>query len=1679
MLFKCPKTGKEVKISVEVLGRSFECPSCGQMHLAPLPESARAGTSLVADPSTSEDGGSPAAPAPEADAAGGAGPEESVDKPVDKPVEKPVKEFAKGLAKELGKELDEGPAEAPAGMPTEEPPETYRDMSPVFPEGPASDGPLMPATGQEVESSPGPEAPSGDIAFERAETGVSASGAESPSPSPGKSTDTVPILPGETIPSDYQTEDSPPTSPADLEPSGMPAPTSPPAPPRRRGRFVTVLVVLAALGAGGYFGWRHLTRRALLARVTTSLAEARAHHDAGEFTEALADALAARNEINANTFFLKDAEMHRFLNETAVHEAVSVLATRASAAAARAPANLDAAMAELDILASGPDVSGDAALSNEISRLRARCVLCEAARIAGAETDAAGDIDGAILKLNALRRRVTSEKDLVRFDEIVSGLITREKKRSLGDAFAGAKEAVQLFNNGKIDDALARAAEAEGALADLPREIADPAFLEYLADATNVARGKGGESSERFGVAEADLQAAAQLFTLREMLREAEDVTETAASDIDAALKRLTGLREEALEAEGPNDDAPARAAEAVGALEREVKGIRPARGRARRSAGEDGGAYLEVIILRAAMSSPRVRFRTGWVERGPDGFRAEFRLDGAKGALHAPKGAYNKSALVTVDGHAFIVPWKHFMYRDVFMAGALAAEMRAAGVGPAPSGHWEMLEGPSSPVALRWRNRASAHCVVEGELATARVEAGADRAAIDEFTKTARELRDSIKADESIQSDLRQAFDATIAATFGKTDPRDWLDPAFCRRIVAEGYIERNVPELAAGHLAILARYRAAYEKLSAGYPVLSATLEDGRAITAFGSLEDELSSAKDEAYKRLAYSWRVDAPDGKETTFAVPLPDRHAHPLYVAATFKGKHETQPPSAEPLRLEMLHALAGVLASKKPGAWELEFDQKKWDETLDADAGLFRNMTYGTPGWALPPHVPVLDPNGTPRAILTRQGLLASRDFSGVADPAARLAAEGEYLDECKEKLKTPGELNFLFKYFTRYVFDSPVASKPNVIGNHLATGETHQTAEQFLERKIGGYFVGDCDDVAEFFQVITRRQKKLSHVFSLPRHAACGYVEKRKPPEGEPFRLIFLQTGPARIFEAPTLDEVVEKGVMAFSEDEDQSFTVAAVPFLFRFANEQTRTPYVLSDRIIVDDDYAETMIRVQSYWHYHYYATAFRTMEELIENDKDISNFTELAGLYRWVGLYEESIKMSRGGLAAMKRSDEKIRQNELIDIATMHYMAGDEEEAKKVLVEIAKQTVADIEARNFKQIFRLMPIRFQAAGLHAMMDDPLSGFRMLQVDLNFARRVYKKIIDPLRRVLVSIYEAIGHREERGEELTDEEKGLRENLSRLLLTDFSTDLFEKDDGFNSYLRNYSQIGSFAVATVGREKAREMLLAEGPYPKGERDHRARGAEISLDDWQWFRICPPVYIGLIFEFVEPPPGPHRWLPASRTRDAQPYDPEVAIRLIDAMLKGADEGRRLGSMNAMEGILLRGRILKAILRSDLEGFDNLLAEVKGKNWDRHFEAAASAFGDLCGLLKLEDIPAWMDVVHKYIPGKQHYFRIAYWALKRGYLDHGLAAAERSVTFFPDEEAMAGELVYLRDLVKRLKVIAAERDARQKAEAPAPEPEPEPEPELEPDTLGPAPPTPSPAPPEEIPGPAPAQ
>ena len=127
-----------------------------------------------------------------------------------------------------------------------------------------------------------------------------------------------------------------------------------------------------------------------------------------------------------------------------------------------------------------------------------------------------------------------------------------------------------------------------------------------------------------------ELEAAAQLFTLRAVIREATDIVETGASDRSAALKKLGRLQEEALEVKGPNAEAPGQAAGIISIFEQEVRGIAGRHRRAYFSSEEDGGAFLETSMISSAMAcktracSLSICCRKRSLRRYFDGFRLE-----------------------------------------------------------------------------------------------------------------------------------------------------------------------------------------------------------------------------------------------------------------------------------------------------------------------------------------------------------------------------------------------------------------------------------------------------------------------------------------------------------------------------------------------------------------------------------------------------------------------------------------------------------------------------------------------------------------------------------------------------------------------------------------------------------------------------------------------------------------------------------------------------------------------------------------------------------------------------------------------------------------------------------------------------------------------------------------------
>jgi hypothetical protein len=126
-------------------------------------------------------------------------------------------------------------------------------------------------------------------------------------------------------------------------------------------------------------------------------------------------------------------------------------------------------------------------------------------------------------------------------------------------------------------------------------------------------------------------------------------------------------------------------------------------------------------------------------------------------------------------------------------------------------------------------------------------------------------------------------------------------------------------------------------------------------------------------------------------------------------------------------------------------------------------------------------------------------------------------------------------------------VFDSPLDTARGLLGSKAQSGDIHQTAYQSLDRELGGKYLGDCDDLAEIFQQITRRQGKQSFVLGLPGHAACGWVQKTD----DGYRMEFADTGPARFGEGAELEKVVEETERTYDDRGTMDFDPKAVLFL------------------------------------------------------------------------------------------------------------------------------------------------------------------------------------------------------------------------------------------------------------------------------------------------------------------------------------------------------------------------------------------------------------------------------------------------------------------------------------------------------------------------------------------------
>ncbi len=1037
-------------------------------------------------------------------------------------------------------------------------------------------------------------------------------------------------------------------------------------------------------------------------------------------------------------------------------------------------------------------------------------------------------------------------------------------------------------------------------------------------------------------------------------------------------------------------------------------------------------GTRLAWSLIRVGAGHPETRIQPGSFRF--DKSSAEIKLThlGVDFSITMDGADYGKFVKAEADGYRFRSGWPVLFQKPLGWMATIVHEMRGSGIA-ADGTVWDVMEAPGGLVALGngdgtlWRRPETAFYKGALRPVTAiPLPDGAEDLTAD-FVATAKSLHEGVMADMEIPLELRRALEPVLAGTYLPIDPRDYFDSQFCRRLIEADYLETVVPSLSADRRRELEAYRAALALVENGVDYFAIDLgNDGRLVAVLSPTVDTDNDSADaiqdqetgESVSR--YNWRLEG--GDYTEFHSPLTGRGLYAFSLVERYSGVHSTRP-AGVPELTEVWHAVLGNVASYRDGDQAGSGDASRWLEAVTLDARGRRDSTSGPLGWNFPLFIPVRDDQGDPVAIATLNGVVPSPDFTGIADETERRRAQDEWLDHAAAVLAHPGELNLVYQVFFRYCSDSPLPENPNLIGSHYGLSDTHQTVYESMERRWAGRLIGDCDDVAEFFQVLATRQGRLAHVMQVPSHAAAGFLEES--PDGG-YEFIVLQSGPVLRFASDSREQAVENAYRHFDDAEgDSQFSLAAVPVLLRFGGDETRTPFVLSARIYWDRDYATEMIRVQGYWHLETYSAAAAVMEKMLETDREIGNLKELASLYERMGEYDKSAALRLEELAAV--ADKPLESlSTRLSIAQMHVAAKDKPNALKVLNEMAAQFI-DLRENRPTLYRRVAAYRSSWAMLMAKLGEPGQAWELMRYDVEESLRNGGRHSDLLLRTLVSLYDRMSvERDHLGDSAYERDRvrdryAVRSALSRM----FGDGYFSKDDSYNKLHLRYYWLGRYAVAVAGRNVGLASLWLDGPYPEEAWKYVPRQDDITEADWRWFRIMPRLYLALGLEMLD--------------RDEYPelYDPIGARHTLELVARAAREGEKYGSGVMGRDAILRSELVLSFIKRDLTAFRRVMDQVRSMDYSLVYGDAASTFGMYCGLVPIGDFDQWIDAFREYIPGRQHYFKAAYRAMDKEHFDHAERLAKRIAGFFPNDDVFVREAESLRRSVERLRLRQLER------------------------------------------------
>ena len=359
-------------------------------------------------------------------------------------------------------------------------------------------------------------------------------------------------------------------------------------------------------------------------------------------------------------------------------------------------------------------------------------------------------------------------------------------------------------------------------------------------------------------------------------------------------------------------------------------------------------------------------------------------------------------------------------------------------------------------------------------------------------------------------------------------------------------------------------------------------------------------------------------------QTGYAVPLPSPAYYPDPACILVVRFPAGTKPDSHPRAAVEISCFGPELLAR----WSKE-------KGFEADAEAWRKTIRGGEGDVLdewnPAHLLVVDRMGDVDRLVTPHGTVrpVQREAMRDSDPGVAGREATRFLAEAAAALPGAGYLDLVGEYFFHYVYDSPNPAVPRLLGSKVVHGEIHQTTQQTLANVVGGVCRGDCDDLAELYRDLAKRQGKNALVMKLPGHAALGWVEKVE----DQHRFFVLQTGPPLMFVRTGVKGAITRAYQHFQK----TVTEDRLSVLYRFAGENVRSQWTLGWRVFAEPKYAAVMRGVQRDWHNSTFRQGVEKVKKLIaDGDRDPANYRELAGLARRTGQSREAAGMLKQAAA-----------------------------------------------------------------------------------------------------------------------------------------------------------------------------------------------------------------------------------------------------------------------------------------------------------------------------------------------------------------------------------------------------------------------------------------------------------